>query len=141
VRLSGDDLDGKALALEDFRGKVTVINVWGAWCADCRVEAPDLVEVARDLTGEDVAFLGLNVRDASTDNAKGYVRTFEVPFRSIYDPGGQTLLAFRGTLTPNSIPSTVVLDREGRVAASILGSLPSATTLRNMVEKVVAEDG
>lgn len=141
VDIEGDDLDGEQVAVEDFRGKVLVINVWGAWCTDCRKEAPDLVTVADELTGDDVAFLGLNVRDSSTDNAQGYVRTFKVPFRSIYDPGGRTLLAFRGTLTPNSIPSTVVLDREGRVAASILGSIPSATTLRNIVEKVVDEDG
>jgi hypothetical protein len=69
------------------------------------------------------------------------VRTFRIPFRSIYDPKGETLLRFHGTLTPNSVPSTVVLDREGRVAASVLGTLPSTTTLTSIIDKVVAEDG
>lgn len=141
IELSGEDLDGEARSLEDLRGKVVVVNVWGAWCTDCRKEAPDLVSVAKQMSGDDVAFLGIDARDASRENARGYVRTFEVPFPSIYDPGGVTLLEFHGTLTPNSIPSTVVLDRQGRVAASILGTLPSDTTLRNIVEKVVAEDG
>jgi thiol-disulfide isomerase/thioredoxin len=141
VAVSGEDLDGEQVSLEEMRGKVVVVNVWGAWCTDCRKEAPDLVAVADDMTGDDVAFLGLDVRDTSRVNARGFVRTFDVPFRSIYDPRGVTLLEFHGTLTPNSIPSTVVLDREGRVAASILGRLPSDTTLRNVVEKVVAEDG
>jgi thiol-disulfide isomerase/thioredoxin len=141
VELSGDDLDGQPRSLADLRGKVVVVNVWGAWCTDCREEAPDLVSVAKETAGDDVAFLGIDARDPSRENARGYVRTFGVPFPSIYDPRGVTLLEFDGTITPNSIPSTVVLDRQGRVAASILGTLPSATTLRDVIEKVVAEDG
>ncbi len=141
IELAGEDLDGTDVSLADFRGKVVVINVWGAWCTDCRKEAPDLVEAAEGTTGADVAFLGIDARDPSKENARGYVRTFGIPFRSIYDPKGETLLRFEGTLTPNSVPSTVVVDREGRVAASILGTLPSATTLTSIIEKVVAEDG
>jgi thiol-disulfide isomerase/thioredoxin len=118
-----------------------VVNVWGAWCTDCRKEAPDLVDVANATTGPQVAFLGIDARDPSRENARSYVRTFDIPFPSVYDPRGVTLLEFTGTITPNSIPSTIVLDREGRVAASILGALPSDTTLRNLIEKVVAEDG
>ena len=141
IELAGDDLDGRPVSLADFRGQVVVINVWGAWCTDCRKEAPDLVAAAESTTGKDVAFLGIDARDPSKENARGYVRTFRIPFRSIYDPKGETLLRFHGTLTPNSVPSTVVIDRKGRVAASILGTLPSATTLTSLIEKVVAEDG
>ena len=141
IELSGEDLDGKAVSLADLRGKVVVVNVWGAWCTDCRKEAPDLVAAAEKSTGPDVAFLGIDARDPSKENARGYVRTFRIPFRSIYDPKGETLLRFHGTLTPNSVPSTVVLDREGRVAASVLGTLPSTTTLTSIIDKVVAEDG
>lgn len=141
ITLSGEGLEGEDLSLEALRGKVVVINVWGAWCTDCRKEAPELVAVADDMAGEDVAFLGIDARDPSRANARGYVRTFDVPFPSIYDPRGVTLLEFSGTITPNSIPSTIVLDREGRVAASILGALPSEGTLRAVIEKVVAEDG
>ena len=141
IELAGDDLDGKALSLEDFRGKVVVVNVWGAWCTDCRKEAPDLVKAAEGTTGKDVAFLGIDARDPSKENARGYVRTFRIPFPSIYDPKGESLLRFHGTLTPNSVPSTVVIDRQGRVAASVLGTLPSSTTLTSLIDKVVAEDG
>lgn len=141
VTLAGEGLEGEQLSLEALRGKVVVVNVWGAWCTDCRKEAPELVSVATDMSGEDVAFLGIDARDASRANARGYVRTFGVPFPSIYDPRGVTLLEFSGTITPNSIPSTIVLDRDGRVAASILGALPSEGTLRAVIEKVVAEDG
>jgi thiol-disulfide isomerase/thioredoxin len=140
ITLDGEDLDRNPVSLEDLRGKVVVVNVWGAWCTDCRKEAPDLVEVAEATTGDDVAFLGIDARDPSRENAQGYVRTFGIPFPSIYDPKGETLLRFHGTLTPNSVPSTVVLDRKGRVAASILGTLPSATTLSSIVAEVV-EDG
>ena len=141
IELAGEDLDGNDVALADLRGKVVVVNVWGAWCTDCRKEAPDLVEAAEGTTGKDVAFLGIDARDPSKENARGYVRTFRIPFPSIYDPKGESLLRFHGTLTPNSVPSTVVIDREGRVAASILGTLPSSTTLTSLIEKVVAEDG
>lgn len=139
VSLDGEDLDGGDVSLEELRGEVVVVNVWGAWCAPCRKEAPLLTEVAGELT--DVAFLGINIRDASTDNAKAFVRTFDLPFPSVYDPKGTALLAFHGQVPPNAIPTTLVLDREGRIAARVLGPLPSATTLKSLVEKVVAEDG
>ena len=74
VELAGEDLDGTAVSLADFRGKVVVVNVWGAWCTDCRKEAPDLVEAAERTTGKDVAFLGIDARDPSKENARGYVR-------------------------------------------------------------------
>ncbi|WP_318646833.1 TlpA disulfide reductase family protein [Nocardioides donggukensis] len=141
VELAGEDLDGDPVSLTDLRGRVVVINVWGAWCTDCRKEAPDLVEVAEEVDPEQVAFLGIDARDPSRENARGYVRTFEVPYPSLYDPKGESLLEFRGTLTPNSIPSTVVLDRQGRVAASVLGVLPSAGTLTALIDDVAAEDG
>ena len=141
VSLAGEDLDGEPVDLASLRGKVVVINVWGAWCTDCRKEAPDLVSVANAVDPDEVAFLGIDARDPSRENALAYERTFDVPYPSLYDPQGETLLAFRGTLTPNAIPSTVVIDREGRVAASILGVLPSAGTLESLIDEVAAEDG
>lgn len=141
IKLSGEDLDGKELSLADYRGKVVVVNVWGAWCVECRKEAPDIVDVAREVDPHDVAFVGLNNRDPSRDNAKAYVRTFKIPFRSLFDPSAQALLAFHGTLTPYSTPSTVIIDRKGRVAASVLGVIPSKTTLADLIDDVVAESG
>ena len=99
-----------------------------------------LAEAARDLADDDVAFLGIDSRDPSRSAAQAFVRTFDVPYPSFYSPDGEALLPFSGTLTPNSIPAFVVLDHEGRVAASIIGKLPSTTTLVEIVEEVAAED-
>jgi thiol-disulfide isomerase/thioredoxin len=134
--VSGETLEGKQVSLSSYAGKVVVINVWGAWCPPCRAEADDLAAAARVLAPDGVVFLGINSRDLSKDNALAFQRTYKVPYASIYDPGGRNLLAFRGTLTPNSIPSTVIIDKQGRVAASILGELSSKTTLVDLVEDV-----
>ena len=133
--VSGTTIDGKPLSLDDFAGQVVVVNVWGSWCAPCRAEAPMLADAARDLAKQDVAFLGIDSRDPSESAARAFVRRFGIPYPSIYDQQGRTLLAFRGTLNPNAIPSTVIIDREGRVAASVLGEI-SRTTLYDLVEEV-----
>jgi thiol-disulfide isomerase/thioredoxin len=136
--VSGTTIDGAPLALSDYAGKVVVVNVWGSWCAPCRAEAPMLAAAARDLSSKDVAFLGIDSRDPSESAARAFVRRFDVPYPSIYDQKGSTLLAFRGTLAPNSIPSTVVIDRQGRVAASVLGQI-SRTTLYDLVDDAAGQ--
>jgi thiol-disulfide isomerase/thioredoxin len=140
IELSGQDLDGEPVSLEEMRGEVVVVNVWGSWCPPCRAEMPDLVAAAEQ-TADVAAYLGINIRDTDEAQARGLVRRFDVPFRSVYSPDAEALLAFAGTLTPRTIPSTVVLDRDGRVAASILGAVPSAQTLTDLVDEVAAEDG
>ena len=132
-RVSGETLDGKHIALSDYRGKVVVVNVWGSWCAPCRAEAPTLVAAANHLSGKGVVFLGINSRDLNKAAAQAFARTFHVPYQSIYDQDGSTLLAFRGTLTPNAIPSTVIIDPQGRVSGSVLGEV-SKTTLYDLVQ-------
>jgi thiol-disulfide isomerase/thioredoxin len=138
--VSGRTLEGKRVSLSDYAGKVVVVNVWGSWCAPCRAEAPMLADAARDLADRDVAFLGIDSRDPSTAAARAFVRRFRVPYPSIYDQRGSTLLSFRGTLTPNSVPSTVVVDRQGRVAASVLGEI-TRTTLYDLVDDVAKGAG
>ena len=138
--VAGRTLDGKRVSLADFRGKVVVVNVWGSWCGPCRAEAPMLARAARELAKKDVVFLGIDSRDPSKDAAKAFVRRFDVPYPSLYDQQGTTLLAFRGTLTPNSVPSTVVVDPQGRVAGSVLGSL-TRTTLDDLVDDASSGGG
>jgi thiol-disulfide isomerase/thioredoxin len=133
--LAGETLAGEQVALSDFTGKTVVVNVWGSWCPPCRAEAPDLVKAAERLRDDGVVFLGINSRDPSRAAAQAFVRRYDVPYPSIYDPSGRTLLAFRGTLRPNSIPSTVVIDEKGRVAASVLGEV-TTSTLVALVEEV-----
>ncbi|MBA2955620.1 redoxin family protein [Nocardioides sp. MAH-18] len=135
VALAGEDLDGEPLDLADFRGKPTVVAVWGAWCGPCRAEAPEVVAAAEELDGR-ASFVGLNTRDPSTAKPLAFQRRFEVPYPSFFSPGGEEMLAFRGTIGPRSIPSFVVLDGEGRIAGSILGPLPSKQTLVDLVEDV-----
>jgi thiol-disulfide isomerase/thioredoxin len=133
--LAGETLGGEQVALSDFAGKTVVVNVWGSWCPPCRAEAPDLVRAAERLRDDGVVFLGINSRDYSRAAARAFVRRYDVPYPSIYDPSGRTLLAFGGTLRPNSIPSTVVIDRDGRVAASVLGEV-TTSTLVALVQEV-----
>jgi thiol-disulfide isomerase/thioredoxin len=140
AKVSGTTIDGKPVSLADYRGKVVVVNVWGSWCPPCRAEAPMLAAAARDLSKKDVVFLGIDSRDPSEAAARAFVRRFEIPYPSIYDQQGSTLLAFRGTLTLNSIPSTVVVDPRGRVAASVLGKI-TRTTLDDLVEDAAMDGG
>jgi thiol-disulfide isomerase/thioredoxin len=138
VDLKGSDLADRDVDLTDLRGKPVVINVWWSECPPCRVEQPDLNEAADEL-GDRVTFLGLNIRDSSAEKAQAYVRAFDVPYESIYSPDGRALLSFAGTLNPRSIPSTVVLDDEGRVAASVQGRVPTTQTLVSLVDAVLDE--
>lgn len=138
--VAGRTLDGRQVSLSDFRGKVVVVNVWGSWCGPCRAEAPMLAQASRDLAEKGVVFLGIDSRDPSKDAAKAFVRRFDVPYPSLYDQQGSTLLAFRGTLTPNSVPSTVVVDPQGRVSGSVLGSL-TRTTLDDLVDDASSGGG
>ncbi len=135
--VEGETLEGEPLSLDQYRGKVVVLNVWGSWCGPCRKEAPALAKAARELGEDDVAFVGINTRDSSQDQGLAFQRRYDVPYPSLFDPSGRSLLAFAGTLNPSAIPSTVVLDEDGRVAASILGEIPSRRTLVDVVEDVL----
>jgi thiol-disulfide isomerase/thioredoxin len=138
--VAGTTLDGHRTSLADYRGKVVVVNVWGSWCPPCRAEAPMLAAAARDLGRDGVVFLGINSRNPEKAGPKAFERRYDIPYDSIYDPEGRSLLAFHGTLAPNSIPSTVVIDREGRVAASVIGQV-TRTTLYDVVEDVSGGSG
>jgi thiol-disulfide isomerase/thioredoxin len=138
VDLQGEDLDGKPIDLADYRGEPVVVVVWGSWCGPCRGEAPDVVAAANQVADR-AQFVGINLRDASTSTGQAFVRRFDVPYPSVFSPDGKAMLQFRGTLSPNSIPSFVVLDDEGRVAASILGALPSTRTLVDLVDDTANE--
>jgi thiol-disulfide isomerase/thioredoxin len=137
IELSGTDLDGKPLDIADFRGKPVVVVVWGSWCTPCRAEAPDVVAAA-DQLGAQAQFVGINLRNPSTTEAQAYVRSFGITYPSFFSPDGKAMLQFSGTLGPRSIPAFVVLDEQGRVAASIIGKLPSQQTLVDLVKDASA---
>ncbi|MFD4584063.1 TlpA family protein disulfide reductase [Streptomyces sp. NPDC058434] len=138
-QLSGKDLTGKPLDLADYRGKVVVLNLWGSWCAPCRAEAPYLTRIAEETRSKGVEFVGINTRDPQTGPALAFEKDYEVPYPSFHDPIGKLILKFpKGSLNPQAIPSTIVIDREGKIAARALTALDDKQ-LRSMIDPVLAE--
>lgn len=116
----------------DYPGKIVVINVWGSWCAPCRKEAPDLAAASKANAGI-AQFVGLNIRDYDPAPARAFVRAFKVPYPSIYDPRGAELVKFTD-LPPSGIPSTLLIDRKGRIAARVVGTISKATLTQMIVD-------
>lgn len=139
VSLDGKDLSGKAVSLDSMRGRPTVVNVWGAWCGPCQKEAPLLVSAARTL-GDQAHFLGIDSRDAGTAAGRTFQARNRITWPSLYSPGGEAVLAFNGLVSPRGVPTTVVLDAQGRPAAVFSGEIPSSLTLVQVVRQV-ARDG
>lgn len=132
--LSGESLlePGRTISLDDFRGEVVVLNVWGSWCGPCRSEADDLQQVA----DSGVQVLGIDVRD-SRSAAADFVRNYGLTYPSIYDPPGRSLFALKKV--PRSVvPLTVVLDRRHRVAAVYLRPV-HADDLLPVVQRIATE--
>lgn len=133
----GPALDGnKTLSTADYPGKVVVLNIWGSWCAPCRKEAPDLAAASRT-TRKTAQFLGIDIRDPDRAPAQAFVRSFKVPYPSIYDPDGKLLVRFAGDVTPNGIPTTLVLDEKGRIAVRVIGAI-SQRTLVDIIDQTAA---
>ncbi|HTW14274.1 MAG TPA: TlpA disulfide reductase family protein [Nocardioides sp.] len=136
--VSGTTLDGGELDLADSRGKPVVVNVWWSGCGPCNIEMPMLTEAHAEL-GDQVDFVGINTRDTSIETARSFEQAKGVDYPSIYAADGKALLPF-GSRAVRAMPTTLVLDREGRVAALIPGQVPGKVTLIDVVEDVLAED-
>lgn len=135
--VTGPTLDGGTFSLDDHRGEVVVINVWASWCAPCRAEAPTLAALAKELEPQGVTFVGLDTRDSDT-SARVFVERFGIGYPNVIDRDGQLQLLFSDTLPPQAIPSTLVIDREGRVAGRVLGRA-SESALRGLLEPILDE--
>jgi peroxiredoxin len=133
---SGTLLDGGAFSSTDLSGDVAVLNFWGSWCAPCRVETPEFQEVYTEVADEGVQFLGLNVKDQE-QFAEAFVTSKGITFPSLFDPKGRVALAFRD-YPADAIPSTIVLDRESRVAAVYTGEVRQAD-LRTVLDQLIGE--
>ena len=157
IEFSGPTVDGGTFDSADTLGEVTVVNFWYAGCAPCRVEAPILEEVSQSFgVGEPsdgdgttdtaaavenpgVAFVGVNVRDQA-GTAASFEQTYGVTYPSILDVNeGTVQLAFAGDVPPAAVPTTIVLDRQGRVAARVLGQLTDASILESIIDDLLAE--
>jgi thiol-disulfide isomerase/thioredoxin len=137
VDLRGTTLEGAPFDLTALRGTVVVLNVWGSWCAPCRKEAPDLQAASVALKAKNVHFVGINTADKDPAQALAFQQSFGVTYPSITDDGGQALLSLRGAVPPNGIPTTLVVDAQGRIAARI-SSATTTATLVDLVDDVIA---
>ncbi|MGC4910653.1 TlpA family protein disulfide reductase [Streptomyces cyaneofuscatus] len=138
-KLQGESLDGKPLDLADYKGRVVVLNVWGSWCGPCRLEAKYFAKVSEETADQGVQFIGINTRDAQKDPAINFEKDYGVTYPSFFDPIGKLILRFpKGTVNPKAIPSTVVVDREGKIAARTLQPL-DAEQLHEMIDPIIAE--
>lgn len=139
VTFEGVTSEGDEVSSSDFEGQVLVINFWYAACPPCRVEAPDLEKLHASLEGEGVSFLGVNVRDQA-DTARTFETETGVTYPSVIDANdGNLLLAFAGTVAPNAVPTTLVIDKQGRVAARFLGQVESPSALDTIIRDTIAE--
>ncbi|WP_137988718.1 TlpA family protein disulfide reductase [Streptomyces vilmorinianum] len=139
-KIAGETIEGEQLDIADLKGKVVVLNAWGSWCGPCRAEAPHFAKVANELKAKGVEFVGLNTRDFNKQQAVTFEEDYKVPYPSLYDPSGKLILnGFpKGTLNLQAIPSTVVLDKDGKIAARALMALDEKK-LRSMIEPLLAE--
>ena len=138
ITFSGISEDGATLTSGQYLGNVLVVNFWYAGCAPCRAEAPLLQKAFLAAEPDDVDFMGVNVRDQPATVAT-FDKTFGITYPSIVDVDGQAQLSFASNVPPNAVPTTLVLDREGRVAARILGQLANTSILTTLVNDISAE--
>lgn len=138
--VSGEDLfdPDERISSKDFRGKVLVINIWGQWCGPCRAEAPELQQLYEKTKDDGVVVLGVDVRDYDRSAPQDFMRDRGLTYPSIYDPSGRSLVNLSG-YPRTAVPSTIVVDRQGRVAAVFLRAL-LASDLQPLIDRLVAED-
>jgi thiol-disulfide isomerase/thioredoxin len=137
--VSGTTLTGTRFRLSADRGSVVVMNFWGSWCTPCREEAPALGTLAQHFAGTGVRFIGVDIRDDPA-SAEAFMRTFRIGYPSLNDPNDAIALDFSGTVPPAGIPTTLVIDRSGRIAARIVGQA-SYSGLKALITQAAAERG
>lgn len=136
LTVAGPTVDGRSWSLQAHSGQVVVLNVWGSWCPPCITETPELDKAYRNLTRrfKDVAFVGLDTKE-SPESALAFIRANRVPYPSLAYDGGERMLSLNGKAP--ATPTTLILDRQHRIAARVLGPL-TAATLEGLVEDVRA---
>jgi thiol-disulfide isomerase/thioredoxin len=137
VDFDGTLYDGTKVSSKDLAGHVTVLNFWFAACAPCRLEAPELEALHTEFKPQGVAFYGVNLRDEK-GTAEAFEQSFKLTYPSFNDKDGQVLLAMSGAVPPGAVPTTIVLDKQGRVASRVLGQLDKST-LKALITSAAAE--
>lgn len=140
ITFSGTTETGETVDSAEYLGNVLVVNFWYAGCAPCRAEAPDLEKVYQETSPSGVNFLGVNVRDQAP-TIDSFNERFGITYPSIIDQDGKAQLSFAAQVPPNAVPTTLVLDAQGRVAARILGQLKDPSILKTLIADTAAESG
>jgi thiol-disulfide isomerase/thioredoxin len=135
--VAGTTVTGSRLSLAAYRGDVVVLNFWASWCAPCRGEAPALGALSERLKASGVRFVGLDIQD-EPDSALAFMTDFRISYPSISDPSDDLALQFRATDPPAAIPSTIIIDRAGRIAARIIGPV-TYRSLKALLTPIIAE--
>lgn len=120
--ITGMTLSGSRFRLAADRGAVVIMNFWGSWCTPCREEAPALGALAQRFPPPAVRFIGVDIRD-DPPSAEAFMRTFQISYPSLNDPNDEIALDFSGTVPPAGIPTTLVIDRSGKIAARVVGTV------------------
>jgi len=132
-------IDGSTLSLAELRGDVVVVNFWYAGCAPCRAEAPILQGLSEDYADKGVSFVGVNTVDQAA-TALSFEKKYGIGYPSVLDvESGAARIAFAGQIAPSAVPTTFVLDRDGRIAARIVGQLESKSILNTLISETLAE--
>lgn len=134
--VTGTTLTGRPFALTAYRGSVVVLNFWASWCPPCRDEAPGLQGISVDLAPLGVRVVGVNERDSQAD-ALAFLAVHHLTYPSVADEDGGVLLSF-DALPPTDLPSTLVIDRHGRIAARAIGEV-TYSQLAPVVRAIAAE--
>jgi thiol-disulfide isomerase/thioredoxin len=138
VAYGGTTEEGDDLSSDDLAGQVTVLNFWYAQCGPCRTEAPDLQKLHEQF-GDGVAFVGVNVRDDAA-GARSFAEKFGITYPSILDVGSNdVVLAFAGDVPPNAVPTTLLIDKQGRIAARFSGAIASPSSVADVLDDLLAE--
>jgi len=135
--LSGETIDGSTLSTADWSGKIIVVNVWGPWCAPCRKEMPTLKEVSEQYADQGVQFVGI-VNRSKSDTSQAFVKKVGITYPSFADQGGKLELKFNDSLPTVAVPTTWIIDAEGRVAVRIAVDDLTASTLSGLIDDVKA---
>jgi thiol-disulfide isomerase/thioredoxin len=135
---SGISESGQNLSSDQLAGVITVMNFWYAGCAPCRIEMPELIELQDQFLSDEVQFIGVNVRDTA-ETALAFARQVNLNFPSVMDAKtGSVVLSFTGVVTPQAVPTTLVIDSDGNVSARVLGRIDKRI-LETLIETVVSE--
>ena len=135
---SGISESGQNLSSDQLAGVITVMNFWYAGCAPCRIEMPELIELQDQFLSDQVQFIGVNVRDTA-ETALAFARQVNLNFPSVMDAKtGSVVLSFTGVVTPQAVPTTLVIDSDGNVSARVLGRIDKRI-LETLIETVVSE--